>query len=879
MAAANPFMESFFSGIQRHALWIVLTAIAVGTICLNYTVKNLRINTDTANMIDARLPFRQSWEQYRREFSFNIDSLLLVIDASGPEEAERIADEIATALEAMPDRFEQVYRPGGGEFFERNALLYLNLPDLEALAERLIAVQPLLGRLSRDPSVDIFADTLTRALTESDGGFDTELWPVLNELDLVLDAALEERPYRMSWQRLLGPDDAERNVGRSYVHLKPRLDFGDLLAAEPAIAAVRDVVAGLDPMQSDGVRVRITGDAALAYEELLSAMRGAQIAGFLALIMVTGVLVIGLGSVWLVIASLLTLVVGLIATAGFATIAIGHLNLISIAFAVLYIGLGVDYAIHICLRYRELLGRDLPKAIAIRDALKSVGGSLLICTLTTATAFYVFLPTAFSGVAELGLISGTGMFINLILSMILLPAFLGLLPSPKPWHRGRQDGVFARLLDFPRRHFVLIGGGALLLALAASFLLPQVRFDRNTLNLRDPDSESVATIRELMAESETSPMSIDMLVVDPPAWHQERTELLELSVVENITGLSDFIPDIDDEKLFILDELSLTFGPDLVARSAEEVVRVTETMESLEELRAALAQFEDKSEDETGVAATGRTDEVAAKLGQYLQHLRTDADPVLRTRLEQLQNSLLVNLPRSLVRLKRALEPETDGVLPAELKNRWISDSGIERINIQPAEDIDQGDALRRFVETVRSVVPNATGEPVLMLLAGDAVVKAFTQAFSWALVLITGLLLFLLRNVVATLFVITPLILTAALSLASLVLLDAPLNFANVIALPLLFGIGVDNGIHMVQRVRQGHHTEENPLRTSTARAIFFSALTTMCGFGNLLISPHPGTASMGLLLTIGTVLTLFSTLIVLPALLAARPLTPARS
>jgi len=208
------------------------------------------------------------------------------------------------------------------------------------------------------------------------------------------------------------------------------------------------------------------------------------------------------------------------------------------------------------------------------------------------------------------------------------------------------------------------------------------------------------------------------------------------------------------------------------------------------------------------------------------------------------------------------------------LREQWINARGVERAAIYAEEDINNEDALRRFVATVQAVVPRATGEPVLALRAGDAVVTAFQQAFSWALLLITTLLLILLRSAVATAFVVAPLMLAAAISLAVLVVLGQPLNFANVIALPLLFGIGVDNGIHMVQRARQTHHPEDNPLRTSTARAILLSALTTGCSFGNLLLSPHPGTASMGLLLTVGVVMTLIATLVVLPALLVVKPL-----
>lgn len=866
-------MDRLFAAVRRSAVWIVLAAVAGAALCLDYAVGHLRINTDTANMLDAGLPFRQSLDKFRREFAFNFDSLLLVIDAPGPEDADRAATALASALETRDDLFEDVFVPGAGAYFERNALLYLSVDELESLADRLIRVQPLLGRLTRDPSVVTFADTLSLALERDDVALAAELPAVLEELRRSFNGAMNGGRRTISWQRLLGPGD-EPQAARRYLHLKLRLDFSDLLAAEPAIRAIRDAAAAQGLTGARGFRVRITGDAALAYEELLSAVRGAKIAGALALIMVTGVLLAGLGSVWLVIAALITLIVGLLMTAGFATVAVGHLNLISIAFAVLYIGLGVDYAIHICLRYRELLGRGESKARAIGGALNSVGGSLMACTVTTAAAFYAFLPTVFSGVAELGLISGTGMFINLAMSLLVLPALLWLLPPPKPWRPGPATGSFARLLDFPRRRRNVVGAATLLLALASVALLPQVRFDRNTLNLRDPGSESVTTARELMADRETSPLGIDVLVDDSPEWPERLAALRALPAVDSVVSLADFVPESDPEKLRILDELALTFGPDLRMQPATPAPDIDASLEALERLRDALA----RADRDRGLEAPAQA--LSLQIGRFLEELRGTAPRRQQQRLMELRHDLLSNLPFSLERLSRALEPDasaapdpSDG-LPAELRRRWVSDDGVRRVNIRPARDLDDPDALRGFVESVQSVVPEATGEPVIMLRAGDAVVQAFQQAFAWALFLISGLLLALLRNLAAVLYVIGPLFLAGAMSLAGLALLDAPLNFANVIALPLLLGIGVDNGIHMVQRARHGHHPEENPLRTSTARAVLFSALTTMCGFGNLVLSPHPGTASMGLLLTLGTVITLGVTLIVLPALLAARPL-----
>ncbi len=853
-------LKPLLIGVQRHPAPVLLLCLLLAAISLRITVSQLRIDTDTADMIDASLPFRQNYERFKQAFPERVDNVLVVIDAGTAEAAELARDRLAERLAADPAHFLGVYRPGAGPWFERNALLFPELDELEALSERLITMQPLLGRLSHEPTLARFADTLARALTDPDLDLGEELEAALQELD----RSFSVPGRRLSWQRLLSGDDAD--AARRFLLLQPRLDFGDLLAAGPAIAALRQAAAALPEFGSTDLRLRISGDAALAHEELLSAMRGAQLAGWLALLMVSIVLWLALRSFRLVLAALLTLITGLALTAGFATVAIGHLNLISIAFAVLYIGLGVDYAIHVCLRYRELLGRGAWKSLAIHRAVRSVARSLLICTLTTATAFYAFLPTAFAGVAELGLISGTGMFINLLLSLLMLPALLQLLRVPAPWHPAPPRRAWA---DWPLRH---PGGVALLslvLALAAATRIGELRFDSDPLNLRDPDSESVATLRELLADPAASPLTIELLIDAPDHWPTLRSELERLETVHAIVQLDDIIPESDDDKLMLLDELSLVLGEELTLEPVEHEPSLPAARAALARLQTALASAGERVSDRQLLARLNQ------RVAQWLEALA--APQAAQARADELRQRLYAYLPLNLARLSLALAPDEDpaDTVPGELRRRWISASGIERASVQPAENLGEADALRRFVDSVLAVAPAATGPPVIAQRAGDAVVAAFVQAFSLALLLILVLLLLLLRSPIAVALVISPLILATLITLAVLVLLDQPLNFANIIALPLLFGVGVDNGIHIVERARLTRHPGANPLLTSTARAVLFSALTTMCGFGNLLWSPHPGTASMGLVLTIGMLATLLTTLGVLPALLRLWPAT----
>ena len=293
---------------------------------------------------------------------------------------------------------------------------------------------------------------------------------------------------------------------RRVLILQPVLDTDSLLPARAGIHAVRQTARSLGLDEAAGVEVRVTGNVALNYEEMLVIARQALAATGLSFVVVGFVLAMALGSGRLVLNILATLLVGLIWTASFAAWAVGSVNMISIAFGVLFIGLGVDFGIHICMRYSELVRSGSAHAEALRETAGGVGGSLLLCTVTTATGFYVFVPTDYSGIAELGLISGTGMFVSFFLSMTFLPALmsLGSVIEARTMRRAPRwlgDG----LLRFPVRRARLVRNVALVLGLGAAALLPRARFDHNLVRLRDPSTESAQTFDDLLAASATSP--------------------------------------------------------------------------------------------------------------------------------------------------------------------------------------------------------------------------------------------------------------------------------------------------------------------------------------------------------------------------------------
>ena len=339
----------------------IVIGLAAGVGCLIYAGQNLGINTDTADMISPDLSWRQDFIAYRERFEVRDRNILIVIDANIPEHADEIAAAVADGLRQSPALFDAVFLAGSGEFFDRYGLMYLSVVELEALADRLAAAQPLLGRLQRRYD----GVQLTQMIGElaERGEQSVEARRLYSEIAAALDSAADARPYTLSWQSLLQGELPAQ--ARRFVLLRPQQDFTRARPAAEAMNRIRTLIDSLQATAPEGTRIRVTGTVAMEHEELSSVVRGAGLAGLMALVMVALVLYLTLRSVAVLVISIITLVVGLSGTAAFAAVAIGHLNLLSVAFAVLYVGLGVDFILHICLRLKELRdrGRQIDAAI------------------------------------------------------------------------------------------------------------------------------------------------------------------------------------------------------------------------------------------------------------------------------------------------------------------------------------------------------------------------------------------------------------------------------------------------------------------------------------------------------------------------------------
>lgn len=855
-------MAAWCNLLGRGAPAVVVAALAVTGLALVYTFETLTIDTSTEGMISPDVPFRRHNEAFTEAFPALRDNIVAVIDAPTPERAEQAAEDLGRRLAADDEDFKRTYVPGSEAFLEQNAFLYLDTDELARLADRLAAAEPLLARLAEDPSLRGLADVLHQALERGDPEELDELAEVIQQMATVAQALRAGRPLNLSWQSLLaGPEQEQASRTRRFVITQPILKEGSLVPAATGIRDLRRTAAELGIAGAPGLRLRLTGQPVLEQQELESVRLGGTTAALLSLGLVLALLVVGLRSWRLVVATVTTLLMGLAWTAAFAALALGHLNLISVAFAVLFVGLAVDFGIHLTLRYREELAHGLQQDAALQRASAGVGGALVLSAVAAATGFYAFLPTDFRGLAELGLISGSGMFVALAASLTVLPAMLVLLPL----HRRAADPAaaqasrFASLAARRRRPILML---AAVLGAAGLAALPFVRFDFNPIHLKDPAAESVATFLDLAEDPDTTPYTVDLLADDLEDADANARRLETLDEVDRAMTLSDFVPERQEEKLVIVEDMATFLAPALMLPAQKPAPDAGARRRAFEQLRADAA---------AAAAAGGPLVEPALRLRAALAALDGDGGPSDAT-LAELEERYTAYLPTALERLRAALtaQPLTRAELPADFRERWVAQDGRARIEIFPQHAVRSNAELYGFAEAVLAVEPMATGTPIVVTQAAKAVVRAFVEASVLALVLIVALLLVVLRRLLDAVLVLAPLLLAAILTGAGSAVLGVPFNFANVIVLPLLMGLGVASGIHLVLRQREEGDSAA-VLASSTPRAVLFSALTTLASFGSLAASGHRGMNSMGELLTIAIVCTLFAMLVVLPGLMAA--------
>ncbi|MGA2817574.1 MAG: MMPL family transporter [Xanthobacteraceae bacterium] len=840
----------------HYARWVIAGSIIITVLSAWYAAAHFSVTTDINQLISSNSPGRQREQAFEKAFP-QFDVIIAVIDAPTPELVLEATAALVTRLSPQKNFFRSIEAPQGGSFFAQNGLLFESPEQLEPQMTMFAQAQRLVQVLASDPSLRGVIRALQFGLlgVQSDKlKLDNMIWPLTLAAN-TLDQVNANKPASFSWQVLVQSHEPKSSDLMRFLKIRAVLDYSELEPGLKASDAIRQAATDLNLASAYQARLRLTGPVPMNDDQFATIKENAALNAIITIAVVLFILWLALRWWRIIFAVFASLAVGLSVTAALGLLMVGALNLISVYFAVLFVGLGVDFGLQFSVRYRAERHEVDGLYEALLHAGRRAGAPLTLAALATAAGFLSFLPTAYRGLSELGLIAGVGMLVAFLTSITLLPALLNKLkPRSEPHALGYA--FLAPVDAFLERNRVPILIVTALVILGASPLLYWLRFDFNPMNLRNPKSESVATYLQLEKEQESGANDIVALEPSLAVADHVAAKLTTLPQVARVTTLSTFIPAQQEQKLPLIQNAAAALGsalaPDKVSpppTDAENVAIINSTV-------TALNKFAGE--------APGPGADAAKRLATAMDTL-AKADAAARQRAEVAFVQPLKTALDNLRNILKAQEVTRDN-LPADLVSQWITPDGQARVEIAPSGNENDNRTLRTFARDVQSIEPNATEGPISILEARRTIITAFLEAGAWALLSIAVLLWITLRRLGDVLLTLIPLLVAGVVTLEICVLIDLPLNFANIIALPLLLGVGVAFKIYYIMAWREG---QTRLLQSVLTRAVTFSACTTATAFGSLYFSSDPGTSSMGKLLAIALLTTMTAAALFQPVLM----------
>jgi hopanoid biosynthesis associated RND transporter like protein HpnN len=857
--------------------WVVIALVLGCSIAAAaYSASHFAITTDVNKLISSDLPWRQREAAFERQFPAHFQSTLVVVDAPTPELAAAASAGLQQKLQGHPEFFRSAQDLAGSQFFRQNGLLFQPTEQVAQFTKGLATASPLIDTLASDPNLRGLTAALNLGLAgvqQNKLTLDDMRRPMSMAADTV-ESALAGKPAVFSWQQLLSGEKPTASELRHFILVDPVLDYTELEPGKASSDAIRKAAADLHLADRFHARVRLSGTVPMGDEEFSSVQEGAWTNMMGTVIIVLVILWLALKSKRIILAVFINLFAGLALTAAIGLLMVGALNMISVAFAVLFVGLGVDFAIQYSVKYRAARFECSDLRESLVRAANDIGVPLTLAAAAVAAGFLSFMPTSYLGLSELGQIAGIGMIIAYLTSITLLPALITVMnPEGEPEPVGYAS--LAPADKFLQRHRIGIVVGTVAVALAGLPLLYWLSFDFDPIHLRNTHTEAVSTYLDVQRDPGIGVNAVN--VVEPTLAQAQKTatRLGRLPAVERTMTLANFVPSDQPEKLAAIHELDQAIGQSL--READEgqpptdqenIEALTKTAARLDRMAGTAQKTTTRPGQTTGAATASSSPgaETARRLANDLRALAKAPEEVRQRTSE----AFVVPLKADLQRLSEFLkaQPITVASLPDALKSQWLTKEGKARVQVYPKGNPNDTAVLRTFAQSVLSVYPTATGGPISILESGDTVVRAFVHAGLYALLSIAILLWIVLRRFGDVLLTLVPLLLAGVMTLELCVIVGMPLNFANIIALPLLLGVGVAFKIYYIMAWRSG---STQLLQSSLTRAVIWSALTTATAFGSLCLSSHPGTSSMGELLALSLICTLGAAVLFQPALMGA--------
>lgn len=855
----------------RNPGWVVALSAALALAAVAYSVCGLEFKTSRLDLLSPRSEYNQRWLAHLQEFGAR-DDAVVVVRGADPQAVRAAVDRLGGSLAGQTQYFDSVFYRIDLPALRSKGLHYVPQPEFEQLLERISQASVLssVGRGTFDLAQAL--ELLNRNL-ESVRPADEDSW---RQTEIQYEtlarwiggglrmgasqgdalATEENSPFAGGLAALQAPRYLTAEEGRTafiLLKLKDETHGGSSLAV--SLARLRHEIVEFQRGQK-GIWAGLTGMPVIEYDEMAASQFDMIWTSIASLIVVAALFSAAYGGLRHAALSSLVLLMGMAYAFGAVTLVVGHLNILSSAFGVVLVGLGIDFSIHYVAAYLDFRRKGVAVQPALLETARTIGPGVVTGAVTTSAAFFCAGLTEFTGVCELGIVAGWGVLLCLLATIVILPPLIALCDREDAARPIPQLVPVGRWLKPVSRSPRLVLAVGLAVTLLCVFGVGGLKYDHNLLNLQPAHVESSGIERELF------------LRLDDSVWFavsscDSREELLARKA--RFDGLE--VTAKTEEIVSLVPASSLRRQQE-IAWAADELARLPPQPPTAKIALTALLRELSQARELLARSSTHEspTQQLLGRLEAALRQIPTElAEGMLARGVEKMAGQMLTGLAQ--VRLCCDPAPPLQSDLPRELTDRFIGATNKHLLKIYAKGNVWDLEALSRFVSAVEAVDPRITGHPVQTFYASRQMQQSYLQSGLYALGAVFVLLLFDFRNLRHALLAMGPLSL-GAFQLAGLIgWFDIPLNAANMIVMPLLLGIGVDDGVHLVHELRRGQGPFR--LRNSTAVAILLTSTTTLASFGILILARHQGLRSLGQVLSLGVFLCLTASLTVFPAFL----------
>jgi len=885
----NRVFTAFETLAYFHPWWVLSVSLILAALSVWFTVAHLQFNTHRSDLISKDMKFHKLYRQYRERFQ-DFDGMIVVIEGEHPEAMKQFADQLVERLQNRPEISSEIYYKVNTDYFKNKSLLFLEPNSLKQLADKLRSHQDFLEQVNASPGLNTLLRSLNREI--SSGVVDSLLTDMLGtedeeeqkddaaDLGLLVSLLAQmtrhvegDTAYRSPWGTFLEEEnnplreagylvsDDERLL---FILLNPLETEGDFAGSKNAIEGIRAIAKDLAP-NFPSIKVGMTGGEVISSDEMFTTHLDVKNASKYALTGVALLFIIFYRRVTEPLLAVFTLIVSIAWAMGYTTLSVGHLNIISVVFTTILIGLGIDFGIHILCRYREERRLGNEAYLAMRNTLQQTGRGNLAGAITTAIAFGAMVFTDFIGIVELGIIAAGGIVLCLLGMVLLLPALISI---EERWRKpvyalpeqvGKRDAFFEKMYS----HYYFIIFASLGVLIACGYFSKDLYFDYNLLNMQAKGTEAVQYEMKIIENAKRASWNAALVADDIQDAKEKYRILKAMPSVGKVESLLTAMPENQEARIRNVKSLAPLIEP-FEVEPEDELFSLRAIQATMKKIRFKLRKKEKEGEQDDVFEASLR----ARQLNEALK----TADPqTTAARLKAFSQTLFVDYRKKISDLKQSVNPAPVKVedLPQDMKDRFVSADGKYLLLVYPSINIWEREEMEKFLYEMRRIDPDVTGNAVHMFESSRLMIDGYLRAGLYALAAITLYLLLTLRNIRTTILVLLPTLAGAILTMGFMRLTGIQFNLANLVILPLILGIGVVDGVHILHRCREAPECGENVISKSTGQAVILTSLTTMIGFGSLMVADHHGVYSVGLVLTLGVGSCMITSVTLLPALM----------